>query len=107
MPMPEWNAVQWKMPGTSSCTAAPRLGGLPGVLVLAVPARRLLRLALLLADHLAQLVERALEALHERPRVAHQVAVAHEPEVDVVAVAHHRHVEPDAVRHDRHREVRL
>src|SRR3954463_13568814 len=59
------------------------------------------------ADHLAQLVERALESLHQRPRVAHQVAVADKPEVDVVAVAHHGHVQPHAVGHHAHREVRL
>src|SRR3954453_1580580 len=113
MLMPSWNVIQWKMPGAISFTRRTlppaRLDG--GADRLAVAAVRALGRArargLLPADRRAQLVQRALEALHQRPRVAHQVAVAHEAEVDVVAVAHHGHVEPDAVRHDRHREVRL
>src|SRR3712207_6340197 len=72
----------------------------------ALGARRLLALrggALVpahrrLAQHRAgQLVERAAEAVHQRPHVVDLVAVGDDPEVQMVEVAHHRDVEPDAV----------
>ncbi len=41
----------------------------------------------------------------EIPQVGHQIAVGHEPEVEVVLVAVHRDVESDTVRDGRHRDV--